>query len=73
VDTMLSNMYAGTRKAGRCDHICCEVQLGMVTAMAKMTEFYVPEQFRKPTGKMESTRAVREDPSFSALEEKKSA
>jgi hypothetical protein len=53
------------RKAGRCDRVCCEVQLGMVTAMAQMIEFYVPQQFRKPAGKMESTQAVREDPSFS--------
>jgi hypothetical protein len=27
------------------------VRLGMVTAMAKVIEFYVPEKFRKPSGK----------------------
>jgi hypothetical protein len=26
-------------------------RLGVVTAMAKVIEFYVPEKFRKPSGK----------------------
>ncbi len=38
-------------KAGLCDHICCELRLGMVTAMAIVIEYYVPEKFRKQSGK----------------------
>jgi len=31
------------------DHVRCQMRLGMVTAMAKVIEFYIPKTFRNPS------------------------
>jgi hypothetical protein len=51
VDAMLCGMQTGTSEGQAVRSDLLRVQLGMVKAMAKLIEFYVPEKFRKPIGK----------------------
>jgi hypothetical protein len=51
VDAMLCSMQTGTPQSKAMRSHSLRVWLGMVTAMATVIEFYVPEKFRKPSGK----------------------
>jgi signal transduction histidine kinase len=51
VDAMLCCMQAGTQESQAMRSHPLRMRLGMVTAMAKVIEFCVPEKFRKQSGK----------------------
>ena len=51
MDAMLCSVQAGTQESQIMRSHPLRVRLGMVTAMATVIEFYVPEKFRKLSGK----------------------
>jgi hypothetical protein len=51
VDAVLCSMQARTHQSQAMRSHSLRVWLGMVMAMAKVIEFYVPEKFRKQSGK----------------------
>ncbi len=51
MDAMLSGVQAVSKKAQTQRSHSLRVRLGMVTDMAKVIEYYIPEGFRKKSGK----------------------
>jgi len=51
VDAMLCSVQTGTQESQIMRSHPLRVRLGMVTAMATVIEFYVPEKLRKLSGK----------------------
>jgi hypothetical protein len=51
VDSMLCSMQTGTPQSQARRAHSLPVRMGMVTAMAIVIEFYVPEKFRRQSGK----------------------
>ena len=51
MDSMLCSMQTGTSQSQVMRSHPLRVRLGVVTAMAKVIEYYVPKKFRKPSGK----------------------
>jgi hypothetical protein len=51
VDAMLCSMQAGTQESKAMRSHLLRLRLGMVTPMAIVIEFYMPETFRKQRGK----------------------
>jgi hypothetical protein len=72
VDAMLCSMQAGTQEGQAMRSHFLRMRLGMVTPMAIVIEFYVPEKFRKQSGKWISLEQRGKVIPFSA-QQKKSA
>ena len=51
MDAMLCSMQTGTPQSQVMRSHPLRMRLGMVTAMATVIEYYVPEKFRKQSGK----------------------
>jgi hypothetical protein len=51
VDSMLCSLQTGTPQSQVMRSHPLRVRLGVVTAMAKVIEYYVPEKFPKQSGK----------------------
>lgn len=51
MDAMLCTMWAATQESKAMRSHLLRMRLGMVTPMAIVIEFYVPERFRQQSGK----------------------
>ena len=70
MDAMLCSMQTGTQKIVVMRSRSMRVRLGMVTLMAKLIEFYIPEKFRRHAGKPISSEQMGKIIPFSALQKK---
>jgi hypothetical protein len=70
VDAVLCGVQTRTQESQASRSHLLRVRLGVVTAMAKVIEYHVPEKFRKQSGKWIPPEQRRKVILFPALEKK---